>query len=64
MPFTITGQDIPDGTYTATLEKVEEGESQYGKFRKWHWIADVGGELTSITSVTSTNTGPQSKSYQ
>jgi hypothetical protein len=65
VPFTIGGGvDIPDGTYTASLEKVEEGESQFGKYRKWHWLLEANGELQTISSVTSTNTGPQSKSYQ
>jgi hypothetical protein len=66
MPFKITGAaaNIPDGTYKATLEAVDEGESSYGVYRKWHWLVDVNGTLEPLSVITSSNTGPQSKSYQ
>ena len=61
-------QDIPDGAYTAMLENVEEGDGNFGKFRRWHWIVDVPGatgvELIPLTQLTSVNTGPQSKSFK
>jgi hypothetical protein len=65
VPFTIGGgNSIPDGTYTASLEKVEEGESQYGPYRRWHWLIEAEGTLQTVTSVSSVHTGPQSKTYQ
>lgn len=63
MPFEITGTSVPDGTYTATLEKVETDQGQFGTYRKWHWLVQVNDQLQSLSSITSANTGPQSKSY-
>ncbi len=63
MPFEITGVTIPDGTYTATLEKVETDQGQFGTYRKWHWLVQVNDKLEPLSSITSANTGPQSKSY-
>lgn len=64
MPFLITDQaNIPDGTYSATLEKVEPDQGQFGAMRKWHWLVDVNNKIESLSVITSANTGPQSKSY-
>jgi hypothetical protein len=64
MPFEIpTTVDIKDGTYPATLEKVEASEGQYGTMRKWHWLVENGDKIDSLSVITSANTGPQSKSY-
>lgn len=64
MPFDIPNTvDIPEGSYTATLERVEEAEGNFGKYRKWHFLIDVNGKLESLSSLTSANTGPKSKSY-
>ena len=66
MPFNIPeGSKIEPGSYTATLEKVEEFDSvQYGKSRKWHWLVEVGDSVESLSTLSSANTGPQSKSYK
>lgn len=65
MPFTIGGGiDIPDGTYPATLEKVEEGESTFGKNRTWHWLVELEDRIESLSVFTSANTGPQSTAYK
>ena len=58
------GIDIPDGTYQATLEKVESGvPSQYGQMRKWHWLVQVNDQLQPLSSLSSMNSGPQSKTF-
>lgn len=62
--FEITGVDIPDGTYTATLESVEVSDGQFGKYRAWNWLVEVAGEILPLRQLTSANTGPASKSYQ
>lgn len=67
--FEITGVEIPPGNYPAILEKVEVDSGQFGDFRKWHWLVEVGQEggetkIEPLTQLTSANTGPQSKSYQ
>ena len=68
MTFTITGkEDIPDGLYTATLEKVEstdEGGFDGKGYRKWFFLVDVAGVLTPFTGLSSFNTGPGSKSRE
>lgn len=60
--------DIPDGTYTATLEKVEVDKGQFGEFRKWHWLVeatiDGQAQILPLSQLTSANTGPQSTSYK
>ena len=62
--FEITGGvEIPDGNYPATLAGVTEEQGQFGSFRKWEWLVDVNGEVLPLSSVTSMNTGPQSKAY-
>jgi hypothetical protein len=66
MPFNIPEPtiQIPPGSYTATLEKVEEFESaQYGTSRRWHWLVEVDGKIESLSTLTSANTGPRSASY-
>lgn len=67
MTFEIqAGVDIAPGTYKAQLERTEikaGGSFGDGKFRVWHWLADVNGEATPISDSTSLNTGPQSKAY-
>lgn len=62
--FEITGVEIPPGNYPAILEKVEVDSGQFGDFRKWHWLVEVGEKIEPLTQLTSANTGPQSKSYQ
>ena len=66
--FTITGnEDIPDGLYTATLEKVEstdEGGFDGKGYRKWYFLVDVAGVLTPFTGLSSFSTGPDSKSRE
>jgi len=65
MPFNIPESwTHPDGTYTATLERVEEQPSQWGTSRKWHWLVAVGQELIPMSDLSSANTGPQSESYK
>lgn len=64
MPIQITGgEQVAPGTYTAILERIEEGTGTFGAQRKWHWLLDVNGEFASISSLTSMNTGPQSKAF-
>jgi hypothetical protein len=69
MPFEIEagGVDIPDGTYKATLEKVEVTQGTFngkaGDIRIWHFLADVAGELTPISSTSSMGTGPKTKAF-
>ena len=66
MPFQITGPslEIVDGIYPATLEKVEEYKHDtYGDGRKWHWLIEHDGTIDSLSSITSNNTGPKSKTY-
>ena len=64
MPFEIpTGADIPDGSYTAVLERVNEAEGNFGRYREWYWLVDVDGKAESLKQLTSANTGPKSKSY-
>ena len=70
MTFEIpTTVDIPDGSYVATLEKVEADKGNFGDFRKWSFIVhdvttEEGKQDLPITALTSANTGPQSKSFQ
>lgn len=66
MPFTISTprDNIPPGTYTGVLTKVENDESEYGTFNKWFFLVDVNGKAIEISAVTSTNTGPRSKAYK
>ena len=66
MPFQIpTSIEIADGTYPAILERVEPyNHPQYGDGRKWHWLIEHEGKMDSLSSITSGNTGPKSKSYQ
>jgi hypothetical protein len=65
MPFTIPESwTQPDGTYTATLERVEEIQTQFGTGRRWHWLVAVKEELLPMSDLTSANTGPQSESYK
>ena len=54
---------IEPGNYPAILEKVEVDTGQFGDFRKWHWLVEVGDKIESLTQLTSANTGPQSKSF-
>lgn len=65
MPFEIpTSLEIADGTYPATLEKVESyTHPQYGDGRKWFWLIENNGSIDSLSTITSSNTGPKSKSY-
>ena len=68
MQFEIGGTftDIADGTYTATLSRVEVEETggfDNSGYRKWWWMVDVGGVLTEYSSLTSKATGPKSKAY-
>lgn len=65
MPFTVAeAANIPNGTYPATLEKVSDGGTgQFGAMRKWHWLVEVDGRIESVSSLSSANTGPNSKSY-
>lgn len=75
MTFEIpTTVDIPDGSYVASLESVREDTGSFGKYRKWTFLIEVperevdGQKLPAsiepLTTLTSANTGPQSKSYQ
>ena len=65
MPFEITkGVDIPEGSYPATLERVESGKGNFGDFRTWHWLVEVNGNIESLRQFTSANTGPNSQSYK
>ena len=65
MPFEIpTSLEIADGTYPGTLERVEPySHPQYGDGRKWFWLIEHDGKLDSLSTITSGNTGPKSKSY-
>ena len=65
MPFEIpTSLEIADGTYPGTLERVEPyNHPQYGDGRKWFWLIEHDGKLDSLSTITSGNTGPKSKSY-
>lgn len=62
IPTTI---EIEDGTYPAALEKVETYRHEvYGEGRKWHWLVEHDGKIDPLSSITSGNTGPRSKTYQ
>ena len=58
------GNDIPDGTYTATLLSVEPNTTSFGEGRKWNWLVDVNGEMVDHSSLSSLNLGNKSKAYQ
>lgn len=63
--FEITGVQIEPGNYPAVLEGVETGEGQYGTYRKWNWLVEVGPDkVESLTQLTSAHTGPQSTSFR
>lgn len=65
MTFVITGgEQVPEGTYEAVLQSVEEGSGQFGPQRKWNWLVQVGEKVEMISSLTSMNTGPQSKAFK
>lgn len=70
MPFTVSSGQKADqvavGTYPATLEAVNivnlVGFSGVATdFHEWHFLANVNGELTPISGLTSMFTGPASK---
>lgn len=67
MPFEITAPQvqIEDGTYPGTLESVDSSYTHptYGDGRKWNWLIEHDGKIDSLSSITSNNTGPQSKAY-
>jgi hypothetical protein len=71
MPFVIDqpkGVEIPDGTYKATLEKVEVAEGTFngvtGPIRKWYFLCEVGQELLPISATSSMGTGPKTKTHE
>lgn len=62
------GNDIPDGTYPATLLGVEPNKTSFGDGRKWNWLVQVpteggGEEMIDHSSLSSLHLGPQSKAY-
>ena len=66
MPFEIqapTGLDVPDGTYPAILESVNEDNGQFGLFREWHFLVEHDGQVTAFSDRSSGNTSPGSKAY-
>jgi hypothetical protein len=55
---------IEPGNYPAVLESVTEDDGKFGKYRRWTFLVEVEDKIVPLTAVTSSNTGPQSKSYQ
>lgn len=60
-------QDIPPGTYKASLLGVEDktgGSFGDGRYRLWDWLLDVNGESVAYSDTTSIGMGVKTNSYQ
>ncbi len=55
-------EDIPPGTYGATLTRLSTGESTaYGEFRIWEFALDGGHQIDASSSL---KTGSKSKGFR
>lgn len=64
-----TTVEIADGRYPAVVEAIESGTGSFGPQRKWSFLVEhqnANGQpiVSSISTITSANTGPRSTSYQ
>lgn len=65
-----SGPDIPDGSYPAVLERIEQDKGKFGDMLKWHWLVEVPAHdgkdaaIESLTQLTSANTGTGSVFYK
>ncbi len=65
MTFRAATYDAVDpGIYDAVLEGIEEGENDFGDFRKWRFTAQTPVGEHAITAMTSGASGPKSKAYK
>jgi hypothetical protein len=69
VPFTIQGPqlEIADGTYPAVLESVTTEPSKTptipGDVRRWTFLIEHDGKVEPMDALSSTGTGPKTKSY-
>ncbi len=65
-----SGPDIPDGSYPAVLERIEQDSGKFGPMLKWHWLVEVPAHdgkdaaIESLSQMTSANTGTGSTTYK
>ena len=54
-------EPVPEGTFDATLTKVEEASNAEGTYLKWTFAISLRGEARSVTGVTPAHLDPGSK---
>lgn len=64
-----TGQDVPDGTYRASLIGITDkadGSFGDGAYRLWDWLLEVPGQSEPVpySDTTSQGLGPKTNSYK
>lgn len=64
MTFRAASYDaIDEGIYPAVVAGIEEGENDFGAFRKWSFLVETPDGERTVTAMTSGASGPRSKAY-
>lgn len=65
MTFRASSYDaIVEGVYDAALEGIEEGDNDFGAFRKWTFLVQTPDGERTVTAMTSGASGPKAKAYR
>ena len=55
---------LDEGIYDAVLDGIEEGDNDFGAFRKWTFLVQTPDGERTITAMTSGASGPKAKAYK
>lgn len=65
MTFRATSYEaVDEGVYDAELLAIEEGDNDFGPFRKWSFTVTTDEGQRTVTAMTSGASGPKAKAYK